>query len=170
MLVTLLKIKKIKCLTLVEVLVAVGISLLLIGVSIPLLSREGNRLSLEREAEAIAAYYTKAQNYSFHPERKDVDSYSVVPGDCNSSRRCKRLAIVANYQGEAVEVDSFNIPRAVIKAFFREVPTVEYQLGSGNITSSDSINIMAYFENNPSKPASITIYPTGAVDVRTQNE
>jgi hypothetical protein len=167
MLAILSKNKKAKSLTLKEVLVAVGITLLLIGVSIPLLNRDRGRLSLEKEAEAIAAYYTKAQNYSFHPERKEVDSYSVVPESCDASNSCKRLVIVANYKDEeGEEIDSFNIPRAVIKTSAGEIPIVKYQLGTGSTDEDSEISIQAYFESNEAEKALIKIYPTGAVDVQ----
>ena len=156
---------KIKALTLIEIMIAMGIVVLLIGVSIPLFGRQGAKESLHKEAEAIASFYSRAQNYSFHPEREDVDHYSVKPDNCtpfDDSQICKKLVIYANNNDSPVEVDSFVTPRAVFD-FHNEL---EYQLQSGRIEIERPITINTFYENNLSEKISIILYPTGVIDVQ----
>ena len=157
--------RKIKSLTLIEIMVVLGISMLLIGVSIPLFGRQGAKESLHKEAEAIASFYSRAQNYSFHPEREDVDYYSVKPDNCipfDDSQICKKLVIYANNDDSSIEVDSFVTPRAVFD-FHGELV---YQLQSGRIEIVESLTVNTFYENNLNEKISIILYPTGVIDVQ----
>lgn len=153
--------KKLKSLTLIEVMVAVSISVILLGVSIPIFSRNAKNQELTNEAEAISAFYSRARNYAFHPERVDVASYKVVGENCRS-KGCNRLAIYAiSSGGDSNQVDDLLMPDIII-----EVPgDISFNVGDGkaDVVSTEVVEIS--FKDNSKVKAKIEINSIGNIDV-----
>jgi len=68
---------KLKGLTLIELLVAISISLILIIASIPIIVRSTGRDALEDQAQITASFVERARNYALHPESEYASWYCV---------------------------------------------------------------------------------------------
>lgn len=69
--------RKFKCLTLIELIVAVSISVLLLSVSVPLFLKEKEGDRTKNEAQLVAAFIDKARNLGVHPENENAVAYRV---------------------------------------------------------------------------------------------
>lgn len=152
---------KLKGLTLVEVLVAVTISLILLGVSIPLFTKNAKKQDLKNEAEAVAAFYQRARNYAFNPERINVESYRVSGLEC-VGRVCDGLGLYAIVAGaDPAEVDILPTPNINI-----EIPAdIGFKAGDGKSDGATSRSIRVYFKDKPGQKIRIEINSIGNIDV-----
>lgn len=153
---------KFKSLTLIEVLVAVSVAMLLLGVSIPLFSKNARNQNLINEAEAIAGFYSRARNYAFHPERIKVEQY-VVDGDNCTADVCDQLVIKAIPEDSAdpVEIDRISMPAVNI-----EVPgQIAFEVGSGKTNIAGTKTVKIYFKSGDSQEIKIEINNSGNIDV-----
>lgn len=154
---------KLKSLTLIEVLVAVSISVLLLGVSIPMFSKNAKSQNLVNEAEAISAFYSRARNLAFHPERKSVDGYQVKGENCTGNK-CDQLVIYAILENnDPDEVDRLPMPNATIELPLEDIV---FDVGDGKtnlVVTPQTMKI--YFKGNSNKFILININSTGNIDV-----
>ena len=152
---------KLKSLTLIEVLVAVSISVLLLGVSIPMFSKNAKSQNLVNEAEAISVFYSRARNLAFHPERKDADGYQVKGENCTGNK-CDQLAIYAISENNAPdEVDRLPMPNVTI-----EIPLdITFSVGEGKTNLATIQTVKIYFKGNLGKYILIKINSAGNIDV-----
>lgn len=153
---------KFKSLTLIEVLVAVSVAMLLLGVSIPLFSENARNQDLINEAEAIAGFYSKARNYAFHPERVKVRQYAVEGDNCTADV-CDQLVIKAISEDSAdpVEIDRISMPAVNI-----EMPgQIAFEVGSGKTNIAETKIVKIYFKSGDSQEINIEINNSGNIDV-----
>lgn len=152
---------KLKSLTLIEVLVAVSIAVMLLGVSIPMFSKNAKSQNLANEAETVSAFYSRARNLAFHPERKEIDGYQVGGIDCNGNK-CDQLAIEAISENvDPVEIDNLLMPNVTI-----EIPSdIIFDVGNGKTNLATTQTVKVYFKGNASKYILIKINSAGNIDV-----
>lgn len=157
---------KLRSLTLIEVLVAVSISVLLLGVSIPMFSKNSKSQNLANEADAISAFYQRARNFAFHPDRVGVDGYEVVGENCVTNK-CDQLVIYAVSGAVQDEVDALLTPNVTI-----EMPSgagsIMFAVGDGKTNSASTETLKVYFKGNSGNYLLININKAGNVDVAQQ--
>lgn len=73
--------KKIRALTLLELLVAIGISVLILAVSLPLFKYEKKGALVQNEAEMLASYLETARSLAIHPENENASAYRILNQD-----------------------------------------------------------------------------------------
>ena len=160
---------KLKSLTLVEVLVAVSISVLLLGVSIPMFSKNTKSQNLANEADTISAFYQRARNFAFHPERVDVDGYKVVGENCIINK-CDQLVLYAMSGVAQDEVDILLMPNVSIEMPWGAsgVEDIMFSVGDGKTNYASTKTLKIYFKGNPGNYLLININKAGNVDVAQQ--
>lgn len=68
---------KLKGLTLIELLIAITVSLILVVASIPIIVRSTGREALQDQARIVASFVERARNYALHPENENARNYRV---------------------------------------------------------------------------------------------
>lgn len=161
---------KLKSLTLIEVLVAVSISVLLMGISIPMFSKNSKSQNLANEADAISAFYGRARNLAFHPDRKDVDGYGVKGENCTVGKdKCDRLVLYAAVGAVQDEVDILPMSNVTIEMARDEddrdkVFDIVFAVGDGMANFLSTKTLKVNFKGNEDKLL-ININSTGSIDV-----
>ncbi len=152
---------KAKSLTLIELLIAVSITVLMLGASIPLFTKNARRQNLKNEAQAVAAFYSRARNYAFHPERVDVESYRVDGASC-SDKGCEQLIINA----VSGDIDDVEVDRLLMTEFYIKIPQdISFMVGDGKPDLTETKSIEVYFKSDERQKSLIEINPIGNIDV-----
>lgn len=71
---------KIRALTLVELIVAIGITVLILAVSLPLFKYDKGEALVQNEAELVLSYLETARSLAIHPENENASAYKVSWG------------------------------------------------------------------------------------------
>jgi prepilin-type N-terminal cleavage/methylation domain-containing protein len=164
---------KVRGFTLIELIVAISVSLLLIGVSIPIFVREAGGKPVEKEAQSVASFVDRARNYAFHPEDASANYYGI-----QISQDGKKITIVKNISTATPTASATLSPQPSV------VPTSEELiLVNSNITQQGKIIMFKAFsgepdfgepadntlevkmDKDPSKKAFVTINSTGNINV-----
>lgn len=74
--------RRLKCMTLVELLTALGITMLLLMISIPIFTKQAKVGNVEASARVAEGFINRARNFAFNPNREFPVSYRV---DLNSA-------------------------------------------------------------------------------------
>jgi len=69
--------RRVKCLTLVELLTALSITVLLLAVSIPIFTRQAKANNVDASARVVEGAINRARNFAFNPNKEFPVKYSV---------------------------------------------------------------------------------------------
>lgn len=75
---TMLQDRKLKSMTLVELMISIGIFLVLVGVSVPMLSKSGREKDFKTSLQRVATVLEEAKNMSLNPENGEAEAYRIL--------------------------------------------------------------------------------------------
>lgn len=164
-----LRYKKLKGTSLVELLAAIGISVALIGISMPLLLKQSSLRQAIESAETIKSLLSRTRNLSYNPTNDQAVNYYVeLINNKNNTIGAKIIGQSVSPSGIAKEtIDQVTIAKSKITNLSDAVNvafganTGNPQIKSGTFLDDEAtINI-----TSGNKTVFLKISPTGAVDI-----
>jgi len=158
--------------TLIELIVAISISLLLIGVSIPIFVREAGGKPVEKEAQSVASFIDRARNYAFHPEDASANYYGIqVSADGKKITIVKNISTATPTASATPSAQPSVVPTSeelilVNSNITQQGKTILFKAFSGEPIGEPADNTLEVKMNkDPSKKAFVTINSTGNINV-----
>ena len=154
--------KKLISLTLIELVIAVSISVLLLAVSVPLFLKEKGQDRTRRAADLVAAYLDNARNLAVNPESEDAVGYRVRLGSSNKILETVRLKQdTSGYKEDGDVADKLYLQGFSIDKIDRPI---DFYCFSGEFRD-DQINLKVISDQGQGNSNSISVTKPGVINV-----
>lgn len=140
--------KRLKCMTLIELLTALGITMLLLMISIPIFTKQAKAGNVEASARVAEGFINRGRNFAFNPNREFPASYRVQLQNATDNKSIQGYIYGKYYStpdqtGDPIEetVDQISISGVFIPS---NSATVYFKPVTGEVLSSDFIPFLGF--------------------------
>ena len=157
---------KFKALTLIELTVAISITILLIALSIPLFRREGGENVAAKEAELVASYIESARSMAQHPESENAQAYRVRLNSDPSNKIINTVRLEKDQGESVIETKTLDNNLILSKSFVEQFAPIDFYVFSGEFKSQNPEYITVKLSTNPNKSKVVEVVKPGVVNVK----
>jgi len=154
--------RKVKSLTLIELLVTMGIIVLMLSISIPLYIQNARKQDMRAEAELVASFVKRAKNFAQSPENRDATGYRVVvrPGG-NGEKTFLDIKRLRGVEEDSLSGEALAISRSSVSLS----SGLDFYVFSGEYKGAGA-EIRLVSKTQPSKTAEVVITKPGSINVQ----
>lgn len=162
--------RKLRCMTLIELMTALSITLLLLAISIPIFIKQAKTTNIESSSRVVEEFINRARNFAFNPNQEFPQKYNVT---FSAGKDGKSLnAIIQGYyrpitaagnETSVENVDQINIPGIISQNGYPV--SIDFEPITGRLidTSVGLPIVLKAFSSNDTK--TISINSLGNVEV-----
>lgn len=162
--------KKLNSVTLVELMVAMGITLFIIGASLPLVLRNNKTKVLEDQGKIVGSFIERAKNFAMHPETENGEQAGAYGVSCAGPHRLELKwrdkadpPVIGSVTGE-----SLALPNEFVVSPCDTDKIVFFNLYSGEyVGAAQTFTILRDGTTGPK--ARVTVQKPGRIDVEVQD-
>lgn len=163
-----LRFKRLKAMSLIELLIAISISILMMGVSIPIFVHQAKTSNLETSARTVEEFVLRGKNYAQNPDREFPSLYTVVLKNGANNQLNAKIKVSFRPVGSNAddpisteEIDQINIANTAIVS--PDEVSVSFKPTTGEASEAYSFQVKS---SNSSETKTISVNTSGMVEIK----